>query len=292
MFWDKLEEGYNAVVKASENQEDVGPLFLYCKDSVVDYLSKKKKLPPFYAISRTSGQARVLIETDSRGWTNCYLLSDADDDNKQSCKKIHWFVISEEDIMSGLCAITLHVEAPGIKNAKLSQIRKAEEETTVSERSGFEQWFLEKSLGIDGNTFNKDKLAKSMKIPNEQTYVRKKARAKAHLSRCLNPNRSYSTSIITDWKGIMARYDKSLHKTLKEFDGLPLPDYLQTSLHTPANEKDGKFIFMCWVKHSVVVCKSFTPAAVLRDFRQLGWKVYKLGDIDFEELRKDIKNVG
>ena len=68
--------------------------------------------------------------------------------------------------------------------------------------------------------------------------------------------------------------------------GVPKPEYLETIIK---NSTLGDYILMSWPSKNVLVCDHETPDSVMRNYAAMGWHAYKVAEIDYEQITRELK---
>jgi hypothetical protein len=74
-------------------------------------------------------------------------------------------------------------------------------------------------------------------------------------------------------------------KKLEE-SGVPKPEYLETIIK---NSTLGDYILLSWPNKNTLICDHETSDSVMRNYSTMGWNAYKISDIDYEKIAKELK---
>lgn len=108
------------------------------------------------------------------------------------------------------------------------------------------------------------------------------------MKRSIDKEHSYTTNSISRWSGIYTFFDESDHPFLKKLEenNIPKPEYLETIIK---NSTLGDFILMSWPSKNTLICDHETADSVIRNYAAMGWHAYKVSEIDYEQLSKELK---
>jgi len=108
------------------------------------------------------------------------------------------------------------------------------------------------------------------------------------MRRSIDKEHSYTTNAISRWTGIYTFFDEADHPLLKKLEecGVPKPEYLETIIK---NSTLGDYILMSWPSKNVLVCDHETPDSVMRNYAAMGWHAYKVAEIDYEQIARELK---
>lgn len=108
------------------------------------------------------------------------------------------------------------------------------------------------------------------------------------MKRSIDKEHSYTTNSISRWSGIYTFFDESDHPFLKKLEenNIPKPEYLETIIK---NSTLGDFILMSWPSKNTLICDHETADSVMRNYAAMGWHAYKVSEIDYEQLSKELK---
>jgi len=108
------------------------------------------------------------------------------------------------------------------------------------------------------------------------------------MSRSVDKDHSYSTNMYHSWEELKTFFDESEHSILDKFAdiGAPLPEYLQTAIK---RSEEGKDILMSWPSKNTLICIQDTSDRTIEYFGKKGWHAYRLYEIEFENIRKDLE---
>ena len=108
------------------------------------------------------------------------------------------------------------------------------------------------------------------------------------MRRSVDKEHSYTTNAISRWGGIYTFFDEADHKFLKKLEecGVPKPEYLETIIK---NSTLGDYILMSWPNKNTLICDHETSDSVMRNYAMMGWNAYKISEIDYEKIAKELK---
>ena len=108
------------------------------------------------------------------------------------------------------------------------------------------------------------------------------------MRRSIDKEHSYTTSAIGRWADIYTFFDEADHSFLKKLDesGVIKPEYLETIVK---NSNLGEFILMSWPSKNVLISAHETPDSVMRNFSTMGWVAYRVSEIDYEKISRELK---
>jgi len=98
---------------------------------------------------------------------------------------------------------------------------------------------------------------------------------------------SYTTNAIKKWADMYCFFDESDHVFIKKLEelGLPKPEYLETIIK---KSELGDDILMSWPSKNTLICQHETVDSVMRNFATMGWNAYRVSEIDYEKIVKDL----
>ena len=107
------------------------------------------------------------------------------------------------------------------------------------------------------------------------------------MSRSIDKEHSYPTNIFKTWDDIKNMFEDSDHSVLAEMNklGIPIPEYLETIIK---KSDEGKDILMSWPSKDTLICQPETSNGTLEYFVRKGWHAYRIYEIDYENLRKEL----
>jgi hypothetical protein len=108
------------------------------------------------------------------------------------------------------------------------------------------------------------------------------------MRRSIDKEHSYTTNAISRWSGIYTFFDEADHPFLKKLEesGVPKPEYLETIIK---NSTLGDYILLSWPNKNTLICDHETSDSVMRNYSTMGWNAYKISDIDYEKIAKELK---
>lgn len=111
---------------------------------------------------------------------------------------------------------------------------------------------------------------------------------KVEMRRSIDKEHSYTTNAISRWSGIYTFFDEADHPFLKKLEesGVPKPEYLETIIK---NSTLGDYILLSWPNKNTLICDHETSDSVMRNYATMGWNAYKISEIDYEKIAKELK---
>ena len=107
------------------------------------------------------------------------------------------------------------------------------------------------------------------------------------MSRSIDKEHSYPTNMYKNWDDIKYMFEDSDHSVLAKMSelGIPIPEYLETIIK---KSDEGKDILMSWPSKDTLICLPDTSNGTLEYFARKGWHAYRIYEIDYENLRKEL----
>lgn len=108
------------------------------------------------------------------------------------------------------------------------------------------------------------------------------------MKRSIDKEHSYTTNAISRWSGIYTFFDEADHPFLKKLEenNVPKPEYLETIIK---NSTLGDFILMSWPSNNALICDHETSDSVMRNYAAMGWHAYRVSEIDYEQISRELK---
>lgn len=108
------------------------------------------------------------------------------------------------------------------------------------------------------------------------------------MRRSIDKEHSYTTNAISRWSGIYTFFDEADHPFLQKLEeiGVPKPEYLETIIK---NSTLGDYILLSWPNKNTLICDHETSDSVMRNYATMGWNAYKISEIDYEKIAKELK---
>lgn len=105
------------------------------------------------------------------------------------------------------------------------------------------------------------------------------------MTKFINKVKSYSEH--HSWSDVRVMFDLEDQKRidLMTQNNIPIPEYVTTILK---NSAASEYIMMSWPSKDVLICASDTTIFTIKEFMSRGWHVYKIDDIDVENLKGDL----
>lgn len=107
------------------------------------------------------------------------------------------------------------------------------------------------------------------------------------MARFVDKEHSYATDMYRSWNDLISFFDDAEHIIINKFieNGIPLAEYLETTLK---KTDAGSDIVMSWPSKDTLICQQDTTANVVEYFESKGWNVYKVYDIDYQKIKKEL----
>lgn len=108
------------------------------------------------------------------------------------------------------------------------------------------------------------------------------------LDQCIDKNKSYSLLEYSNWEEINIFIDKDYLPIIKKLNKLEirLPDYSSAVIKVD----DFKFnAILIWEKENVIILDEDTEEIILDVCKRIGWFAYKISNINYDELKKELK---
>lgn len=105
------------------------------------------------------------------------------------------------------------------------------------------------------------------------------------MRKAIDKEKSFATRQIKVWSDLVrffdtegaARYFRPLAET-----GIPIPEYMNPVL----KKSDlSEYLLMAWPKKNVAICHRETPDYALDTFAKKGWTVYRINEVDYDQLK-------
>lgn len=108
------------------------------------------------------------------------------------------------------------------------------------------------------------------------------------MKRSIDKKYSYTTNSISHWSEIYAFFNEVNWVFLKKLEeyNIPKPEYLETIIKKSTL---GDFILMSWPSKNTLICDQEASDSVMRNYAALGWHAYRVMEIDYEQISKDLK---
>lgn len=108
------------------------------------------------------------------------------------------------------------------------------------------------------------------------------------MSRVIDKEHSYSTSVFGSWEDLKSFLDKEYHPVINKLSDMvvPIPEYLETVIKK-SDEEDNEII-MCWASKDTLICHQDTSDQSLSFFEDKGWHAYRINEIDYEKIKKEL----
>lgn len=113
------------------------------------------------------------------------------------------------------------------------------------------------------------------------------ASASVKMTSMVDKEHSYPTNQFKKWEDISSFYDKNDHVIIDRIAdfGIPIPEYLETALK---RSDLGEDILMSWPSKNTLICQQDVTDSSMTAFKKMGWNAYKIYEIDYEQIRKDL----
>ena len=108
------------------------------------------------------------------------------------------------------------------------------------------------------------------------------------MRRSIDKDHSYTTNAISRWAGIYTFFDEADHPFLKKLEEneIQKPEYLETIIK---HSNLGDYILMSWPSKNTLICDHETPDSAMRNYATMGWHAYKVSEIDYGQISKELK---
>ena len=108
------------------------------------------------------------------------------------------------------------------------------------------------------------------------------------MSRAIDKEHSYQTTMFKAWDELENFFDDNEKVIIKKLvdAGVKIPEYLQTEIK---KSEAGNDILMSWPSKDTLICQQDTSDIIMEFFRVRGWHAYRIDDIDYDALKKDIE---
>lgn len=105
--------------------------------------------------------------------------------------------------------------------------------------------------------------------------------------KAIDKEHSYQTNKFSGWKDMKSFFDKNDQVLMDELIalGIGMPEYLETSIK---KSDAGNDILMSWPSKEVLICQQDASDKSMELFRIRGWHAYRLHEIDFEKIKKEL----
>jgi ATP-dependent DNA helicase RecQ len=107
------------------------------------------------------------------------------------------------------------------------------------------------------------------------------------MRKSVDKERSYTTNAIKKWADMYCFFDESDHVFIKKLEelGVQKPEYLETNIK---KSELGDDILMSWPSKDTLICQHETADSVMRNFATMGWHAYRVSEIDYKQIVKDL----
>lgn len=107
------------------------------------------------------------------------------------------------------------------------------------------------------------------------------------MTKAIDKEHSYPTHMFSDWSDLISFFDDNDRVIIDKLiaTGVKKPEYLQTEIK---KSEAGNDIMMCWPSRETLICQQDTSDKVMEFFRVRGWHAYKINEIDYDQIRKEL----
>ena len=108
------------------------------------------------------------------------------------------------------------------------------------------------------------------------------------MSKMVDREHSYPTNELNDWNELKRFLDEDEQAAVDRLimQGIEMPEYLQTEIK---KSETGNDILMSWPSKETLICQRDTSDVTMEFFRVRGWHAYRIPDIDFDKIKKELK---
>ena len=108
------------------------------------------------------------------------------------------------------------------------------------------------------------------------------------MAKTIEKEHSYQTTMFKTWDDLDSFFDendKVIIRKLIEAE-IKIPEYLQTEIK---KSEVGNDILMSWPSKDTLICQQDTSDTVMEFFRVRGWHAYRIDDIDYDAIKKELE---
>ena len=107
------------------------------------------------------------------------------------------------------------------------------------------------------------------------------------MRKTIDKDHSYTTSSFKKWAEMYCFFDETDHPFIKKLEetGVPKPEYLETIIK---KSELGDDILMSWPSKNTLICHHETSDSVMRNYATMGWNAYRISDIDYIKIAKEL----
>lgn len=107
------------------------------------------------------------------------------------------------------------------------------------------------------------------------------------MSRCVDKEHSYPTSMYRTWEELTPFFDKSDRVMIDKVATLeiPIPEYLETVIK---KSDEGNDILMSWPSKDLLICQQDTADHTMEYFESKGWHAYRIFELEYEKLKEEL----
>lgn len=108
------------------------------------------------------------------------------------------------------------------------------------------------------------------------------------MTRIIDKEHSYRTNMFRKWEELESFFDDNENVIIKKLvsTGVRIPEYLQTEIK---KSEAGNDILMSWPSKDTLICQQDTSDIIMEFFRVRGWHAYRINDIDYDDIKKNIE---
>ena len=108
------------------------------------------------------------------------------------------------------------------------------------------------------------------------------------MTRAIDKEHSYQTTMFKNWDELIGFFDENDMVIVRKLidAGVKIPEYLQTEIK---KTDVGNDILMSWPSKETLICQQDTSDTTMEFFRVRGWHAYRIDDIDYDEIIKELE---
>lgn len=108
------------------------------------------------------------------------------------------------------------------------------------------------------------------------------------MTKAIEKEHSYQTTMFKTWEDLDSFFDENDKVIIKKLveAGVKIPEYLQTEIK---KSEAGNDILMSWPSKNTLICQQDTSDTVMGFFRVRGWHAYRIDDIDYDAIKKELE---
>ena len=108
------------------------------------------------------------------------------------------------------------------------------------------------------------------------------------MTKAIEKEHSYQTTMFKTWEDLDTFFDENDHVIIRQLieAGIKIPEYLQTEI---IKSEVGNDVLMSWPSKDTLICQQDTSDTVMEFFRLRNWHAYRIDDIDYDAIKKDLE---